>query len=295
MFFVLDESKTPLFDELLFGALGLQQPYPYARFDLKENHVKQTVLRLSPISLEATQNNALLTYEPQSLAFDMEDYNQLTPVLMKFFSEYSFELITTNRLDWRLVHNKHIQSHSLFKRQGMSFIESLPKGNDKAFWHRVFTECQMLLETQDYLKHRANDGRAIINALWFWGESTSVALEKPMHVITDNDALLYWSHQSPCITLIPYEENISLRTLKTHQDVIVCVKHLHENHYHELYKINKKKKVNWLTLPNEKQKGGWRKGCLHEKNNKKAVNRASIVIRFIAFVTSYLQRKRHRE
>ncbi len=85
--------------------------------------------------------NSLLNQDALNLSY--------TPSLHWLCSLEQHTQVTFTDL-WDVLHK---QLHSL-----------LPKGPDSAYWQRLFTECQMLLEGE-----RMNSHLPVASSLWFWG------------------------------------------------------------------------------------------------------------------------------
>ena len=63
-----------------------------------------------------------------------------------------------------------LQTHPLLSTIGKDIYSYLPFGKEAAPWKRLLTEIQMSLFNHPLNQQRQQQGQALINSLWFWGE-----------------------------------------------------------------------------------------------------------------------------
>jgi hypothetical protein len=287
----LIEKKNNCFSELaLFESLGLDRPYPHARFLLKDKNESRSVLRVSPLSLEASHNDATITDLPETLLLDESEYQKLFSILTDYFDGYGFQLIKNHQQEWLLFHDKEIESTPLYHVKDKPLLSLMPHGKDKLFWARLFTECQMLFESHPFLKERANQGKPVINGIWFWGESADFSFDKLPQLITDDDTLRFWLCENQLDKVISYDSYLDLSTLNLKIPTVFYINNILETHAHKFKRLQNKRTLKWRVY-NENSCAI--KGSQDENNKKKRNKRHNRVSRFASFIATYLFRQRH--
>lgn len=287
MWSVIEKKDVTSPETFLFDAMELEKPYPYARFYFKEESDK-AVIRVSPLSINATHNDALVTHLSTSLEIDNDDYQTMTDILSLHFKNYGFTLIESNKSDWLLLGDTSLIStpmpeilhHSIFKR--------LPRGETKAFWHRLFTECQMLCETLPFQTKRMSQGKPPINGLWFWGESDPFIMSTHKQFVTDDEALIFWLKKMN-INYTLYDKTSMLSKIDKHKDTILYVDTLSVHHKKALKKQSKRIKTVWHSTPTYSDA---LKGYQDEDSSKKKNKKHRKLFRHFTTISAYLQRTR---
>jgi hypothetical protein len=145
--------------ELPIGALGaLAHQY--------EQSQSAHWLRADPIYLQADHQH-VYCQPPKQLPDPM--LQTLVAALNQFLAQDNCQIVMHNAQQWylRTPHSPQISCNALWECIGREIHDLLPSGPDAPIWHRLLTECQMLIENT---RRGLTDMPPLsINGLWFWG------------------------------------------------------------------------------------------------------------------------------
>lgn len=135
----------------------------WCRVDLIECVVDQQtayVLGNEQLILNAAQEKSLIEQLNQHL---QQDGMIISPVLR--------ETAQPAAREWYCyVPSQHdVILNDLLEVMGKSLHNCLPSGPHQAYWHRLITECQMLLARSPLQINRLTPGATRVLSLWFWG------------------------------------------------------------------------------------------------------------------------------
>ena len=133
-----------------------------------------TWLRADPAHVAPDINGARLLGWGETLGVDEEDARALLPALRPLFGDAGFLLDAPHPARWYLRLPEGTGLPPLpgpDEALGEDLFASLPQGDDAAArrWRTLITEAQVLLHQHPRNRERAAQGKAAINALWFWG------------------------------------------------------------------------------------------------------------------------------
>lgn len=287
LFHVIEKAQNSQAESQLFDALGFEKPHPYAALYAAQDINASQVVRLSPISIKTTHNDALVVGGGESLDITDNEHKQITDLLEAHFASYDIAISHLSQHDWLLTHDKTIITTPLHDVINQSIYPLLPEGEDKAFWHRIITECQMLLFQIPQLQERQD--KLDINGVWLWGESSYTRPHRQTVVITDDEAILRSHANLPGIMLIKYTGALDKAFLNTLTDWIIYVSLLTAEDKRLLNKIKYRKKIQWQGCDDQLSLGHQ-----DENNQKKKNKRFSSAFSFITTLGSYLCGKRYK-
>lgn len=284
---MIEKHQNIQAESQLFHALAFDKPYPYASFHASPDISASQVLRLSPISINTTHNDALVIGGPDTLDITAKEHALITGLLEKHFEAYNISIKGLSHEAWLLCHDKEIKTTPLDELMNQSIFPLLPEGKDKTFWHRLITECQMLLFQETLLQDRGD--KLPINGVWLWGESSNQLSHLKATLITDDDDLFACQAKMPGIQLIRYKGQLDKTTLKSLNHCLIYVSALSSEDKALLKKMKYRKKIIWHGINQHLSIGHQ-----DENNNKKKNKRFNDASSFITTLRTYLLSKRDR-
>lgn len=131
-------------------------------------------LRADPAHVAPDINGARLLGWGETLGVDPEDVRALLPALRPLFGDAGFQLDAPHPARWYLRLPAGTGLPPLpgpDEALGEDLFASLPRGDDAVArrWRSLITEAQVLLHQHPRNHERVAQGKAAINALWFWG------------------------------------------------------------------------------------------------------------------------------
>ncbi len=213
-------DETPCIEQSLFNALALKTPYPYADLYLKNNELDQQLLCLTPMSFVVGMRDVLLQAMPEQLDITDDEYQQMVQLLTPLMNVDDL-LFVQDKTKFYLKSNRKISTTPYFKLAKVPIKESLPKGEEQAFWSRLFSECQMVLSQAPFNLMRQQEGKPPINALWFWGEGKWLFSNKSFTLVTDNVFLANKVLALDSVTLLSVSDFLNLTVNKQSEAMIV--------------------------------------------------------------------------
>lgn len=131
------------------------------------------LLCADPIHIETSMQG--VTLYPKSLDMTAREAEVLCRDLNTFLGQDDLSLSVDkySPQHWYLSGEglKSLVSTPLAQVEQDHLLAALPQGTNKAYWHRLWSELQMLLHRHPVNQTRAAQGQKAINALWFWGEA----------------------------------------------------------------------------------------------------------------------------
>lgn len=150
-------------------------------------------LRIDPVQLYADLAQVFLIGNTH-LNLQSDEIEELKNTINDFLKSESLEIFVANALEWylKIPFNLEIKTHSLYSAQGKNIYNYLPEGKQKAFWQKLLTELQMLLEVNSVNKKRKIAYLPLVNSVWFWGEGklTELKLSNPFTAIVTNQSVV---------------------------------------------------------------------------------------------------------
>ncbi len=124
----------------------------------------------SPVECLVDQKTAYVLGNAH-LELTQAEISELNSQLNTFLEQDSISLKTADPKQWycQLTKQFDIASNDFFEVIRKNLAPLLPSGPDKDYWHRLITECQMLLQTSKVNQVRASQNKPLVSSLWFWG------------------------------------------------------------------------------------------------------------------------------
>jgi len=137
-------------------------------------NVADTWLRADPAHVAPDINGARLLGWGETLGVDEDDARALLPALRPLFGDAGFQLDAPHPARWYLRLPEGTRLPPLpgpDEALGDDLFAALPQGDEAAArrWRALITEAQVVLHQHPRNRERAAQGKAAINALWFWG------------------------------------------------------------------------------------------------------------------------------
>lgn len=148
-------------------------------------------LRADPVYLDVRHQHLILQ-STDSLEIDADEYRDLAQALREYFSAEGLEFVDPAPGSWylRLPASPDLRTVPLASAIGRDIDRLLPQGRDRIRWHRLFNETQMLLHQHPVNLAREEQGRPMINSLWFWGGGRLPEVSRPFNSVTARSALV---------------------------------------------------------------------------------------------------------
>ncbi|HRE33260.1 MAG TPA: hypothetical protein PLD88_14890, partial [Candidatus Berkiella sp.] len=131
----------------------------------------------SPIECHVDQKTAYFVQRVTQLS--EVDEGALLEKLNRFLAEDDIVLCRVDKGIWlfALKHHTDVYFHDPATLLGKSLAAYLPTGKDAVYWHRLLTECQMLLVEYGL-------------SVWFWGNGNPTELKTDYDAIYTDDLIL---------------------------------------------------------------------------------------------------------
>ncbi len=151
-------------NELPTGALGALT-HGYTQVDSSEFWCVA-----SPVECLVDQKTAYVLGNAH-LHLTSSEVLSLIEQLNPFLEQDGISLKGENPREWycQLTKQFDIASNDFLEVIRKNLAPLLPSGPDKDYWHRLITECQMLLQTSKVNEARALQNKPLVSSLWFWG------------------------------------------------------------------------------------------------------------------------------
>lgn len=153
-------------------------------------------LRADPAHVAPDINGARLLGWGETLGLDEDDARALLPALRPLFGDAGFQLDAPHPARWYLRLPEGTRLPPLpgpDETLGEDLFAALPQGGEAMArrWRSLITEAQIVLHQHPRNRERAAQGKAAINALWFWGAGRlpDAVQSRYLHV-RSQDALL---------------------------------------------------------------------------------------------------------
>ncbi len=166
-------SKTPK-EALQSFFTGLHSPIPSAALSgfaqgLIDRNNTHLWCFASAVECLVTHQTAYVLGNAQ-LGLEEDEKLALAKSLNQLVQQDGLHFMNSEGADWLCSLEKHtdIVMHDLFEVLSKNMYPKLPQGSDQIFWHRLLTEVQMLLQSNEVNKKRATK-KPTISSLWFWG------------------------------------------------------------------------------------------------------------------------------
>lgn len=129
-------------------------------------------LRADPVSLQADLAQVYLRGHAE-LDLNTEEVTQLVQEMNKHVQQDQLKLVAPHKHRWYLQLTKPAQ----LKTQAWTSLLNQPineflSGETETYWQRLFTELQMILYTSSVNQQRRQQGKATVDALWFFGSES---------------------------------------------------------------------------------------------------------------------------
>ena len=165
-------------DSAIFSLLGFSadEELPYAYFRVKKERINSTLvahngsfLCADPVHLKAGASEIILDVDPLSDLTEDESV-KFIELLNAHFSEEGVQFVEGSYNRWYLLLDKDdsIRTTPLQALRGKDISKDLPH-SDQINLHQLQNEIQMLLHSADINFRRQQDGKLVVNSLWFWG------------------------------------------------------------------------------------------------------------------------------
>ena len=129
-------------------------------------------LRADPVWLRPDINGVRLMAHGQALALEPEERDALLPALRPLFGDAGFELDAPHPARWYLRLPKEAKLPAFSDpgdALGEDVFEHLDTSPEARRWRALESEAQVTLHNHPLNARRVAQGRAPVNALWFWG------------------------------------------------------------------------------------------------------------------------------
>lgn len=126
--------------------------------------------RADPVHFHADLHGVMLS-DARSLAIQPSEAEALAAAFNHTFAADGLRLDALRPERWylRLASEPAVQTHSLAAAAGRDIRALLPYGPDKAYWHKLLTEVQMLFHTHPVNQRREHHNQPLISGIWLWG------------------------------------------------------------------------------------------------------------------------------
>ena len=127
-------------------------------------------LSADPVHLQVNRSQLILL-APESLSVTHSEADALCAALNEHFASDHFTFVAPQPHRWYLGSPRPFRVHttSLSQVIGREVDGSLPQGEERMVWHRIFNEAQMLLHAHPVNEAREKRGALPVNSLWFSG------------------------------------------------------------------------------------------------------------------------------
>ena len=183
------QSTGLSFEAMLFKLLTFapEERPPYAAISAIGNDFAGDQgwwLRVDPVELLVDAGNICLVGRDH-LRLEDSEANQLMASLNSLLKEDNLLLHAGTPQEWylHLPAAPLIATYPLYEVIAKDIRAYLPFGAEQKWWHKLFTELQMLLFNHDVNLQRQSQNKPIINSVWPWGEGE---ITKPYPLVQFN-------------------------------------------------------------------------------------------------------------
>jgi len=131
-------------------------------------------LRCDPVHFNAEHSGVrLLDVEPDTI--DHHEAKGLTDAIAALYREEGWQVFPLAGQRWylRLPTPPPLMTTPLYEVAGQAIDDVLPGGPAQRQWRQILTEIQMVLHRHAINEQRQQQGRPVINGVWFWGGGES--------------------------------------------------------------------------------------------------------------------------
>lgn len=152
-------------------------------------------MHADPIHLRPDRER-LLVYAGESVAPNPDEAEALVASFNRHFSDEGLRLIAPTSARWYLRLDRPMpgwRTSPLYRIQGGSMAEHLPRGPEARDWMRLLNEIQMLFHADPVNRRREAAGRPVVSGIWIWGGGSlpkSAELESVPDVMVGDHPLL---------------------------------------------------------------------------------------------------------
>jgi hypothetical protein len=197
--FGLDAESAPYAALRLLGEDG-SEPRPHQPLSPNGRGERRESLRdwdgmdawvcADPVQLKFTSQGLMLA-EASTLDLSMAEAQALVASLNREFHDLGqFHAAAPGRWYLRLTQISEVSTHRLTEVVGRRVDNFLPEGTDGPVWRRHFNDIQVLLHGHPVNQAREEEGRPVVNSVWFWGNGALPgSLPKPYAALAAADPL----------------------------------------------------------------------------------------------------------
>jgi len=194
-----------------------------------DTNTDRIVIRADPIHLRLDRQAAFLI-DADFLAIQDQEAQVIINTLNEFYADDDFDFIAPHPQRWyiRLSQPIDLANPSVAQLRGENMAGFKSTGKDAKYWQQRQVEIQMLLHDHPVNQQREQQGQALINSLWLWGEGELAS--KPttpwQQVYTDNSLVksLAQHAQIDCQTC-PSNAQALLALADTHTSILCVLSH----------------------------------------------------------------------
>ena len=165
-----------------------------------------TWLCADPVRLIADQNGLLLS-PIADRDFDRAAAQGVATVLKEVLQPMQLHVLGANRWCLHAGDREAPYTTSLPLAAGRDVRSLLPRGKTAHFWHRLLTECQMVLHSH---AAREDSQHTAPNSLWFWGSGTVPSRCTPSSLqVFSNDPLCQGLASLTKVAMMPLPKSLA--------------------------------------------------------------------------------------
>jgi hypothetical protein len=214
--FGLEAESAPYAALRLLGEDGLApcpHPHPLSpdgrgerRESLRDWDGTEDWFCADPVQLKFTSQGLMLA-DASTLDLSMTEAEALVASLNQEFPDLGrFHAAAPGRWYLRLTRPWEALTHRLTEVVGRRVDNFLPDGPDGPVWRRQFNEIQVLLHGHPVNQAREEEGRPVVNSVWFWGNGALPgSLEKPYAALATDDPLARGLARQAAVPLQPWD------------------------------------------------------------------------------------------
>ena len=128
------------------------------------------LVQVDPVLLQADQDRLLMLHADH-LSISDQECTDLLQVLNRFYQQdgWRFEGPLADCWYLRTREDLELDVSNLSCVMGHNINDRMPSESGKRRWSVILNEIQMLLHGSDVNQRREDEGRPMINSVWFWG------------------------------------------------------------------------------------------------------------------------------
>jgi hypothetical protein len=157
-----------------------------------EKNDKSIWCRADPVECMVDHQSAYLLGN-LNLTLSKEEVTALIAQLNQLLHQDSFDLKPGSANEWfcKIAHHEDVIMNDLTEVLNKNIANLLPSGPDAIFWHRLMTECQMIVSPSKVNEFRATHGQSLVSSIWFWGMGALPHhIQSSFDTIFSNDATI---------------------------------------------------------------------------------------------------------